>query len=1039
MSFRTATCVFLVFNLSIAAAADREEWDNPRVLQVNTEKPHATMMTYPDRASALAGDRAASPWFQSLNGNWNFHWSENPAGRPASFFEPDFDDSAWKAIPVPSNWQIHGYGTPIYTNVRYPHPNRPPAAPREYNPVGSYRATFTVPADWQGRRTLLHFGGVNSAFYLWVNGKQVGYSQGSRTPAEFDITEYLQPGENLLAAEVYRWCDGSYFEDQDFWRLAGIFRDVYLWSRDKASIRDFEVDVDLDDDYHDATLQVRVDLAGATSGHKVQLELLDAEGEEVLRGSMTPGEPSLTMPVSKPRKWNAESPYLYKLLLTLRDADGKVVELIPWSVGFREVEIRGNLFLVNGVPIKIKGVNRHEHHPDTAHTVSRESMLEDIRLFKRFNINAVRTSHYPNDPYFYKLCDRYGIYVMDEANIECHANRSLSGKVEWVETQMNRLRRMVERDKNHASVIIWSLGNEAGGGAGPEAMYTWLKAEHPDRPVHCEYSNGTADIESRMYPGVDWGGRGPKPTVMCEYTHAMGNSNGNLAEYWYDNIYRNPSHMGGYVWDWVDQGIRMPVPEEFQKNVGLGPVKKTFFAYGGWWENAKRIHNDDNFCMNGLVSADRVPHPGLFAIKHVYRNIHVTPVDLKAGRFRVRNWFDFTNLKDVAEGIWTLTENGASIATGDIPELDIPARGEGEFCITLPNVSAAPGKEYLLNMSFRVKEGYSPLMPAGHVIAREQFTIVKALPATVVREPQSPLKVQRDENTATISGQEFLVRFDLAKGLLTAFEHQGKALVDRGFVPEFWRALTDNDRPSHRKFVDDRFRLAGENLRVTGAEVKTLADGAVRVAVGAELPDISGACQMVYTVYGSGEIDVVCALTPGDAKKGPFRYGLELLLPKRLERVLYYGRGPRPTYQDRKFEPIGRYATTVDRMWVDYSEPQENGNRSDVHWVAMMDKQLGGLLFVGESTLNFGAKHYARPVIEKAKYSFQMERSESIHVNIDHVQAGVGGNNSWGATPLSRYQLKARPVRYGFRMIPIERIDDIERHVRQRMPRHPVE
>ncbi len=1027
---------YLAAAVSLLPAAGAEEWDDLAVLHVNTEKPHATMMTYPDAASARKGDRAASPWYMLLNGDWRFHWSKNPAARPQEFFKPGFDAAAWKTIPVPSNWQIHGYGTPIYTNIKYPHPKKPPKAPRKYNPVGSYRTTFTLPPAFTGRRTLIHFDGVNAAFYLWINGRKVGYSQGSRTPAEFDITAYVTDGENLLAAEVYRWCDGSYIEDQDFWRLAGIFRDVYLWSRPATCIRDFAVDVDLDGQYTNGTIDVGVEPTGAAEGHTVEMQLLDADGEDVLAKTADPGS-RITGTVENVRKWSAESPYLYQMLLTLKDQKGDTVEVIPWQVGFRKVEIRDAVFMINGVAVKLKGVNRHETEPDTAHRVTPAGMTKDLELMKRFNVNAVRTSHYPDDPRFYALCDRHGLYVMDESNIECHDARNLSGMKEWVEPHLDRTRRMAERDKNHACVVIWSLGNESGRGIAPKTMQQWLHENHPDRPVHCEYDNGAADMHSRMYAGPGWGGGGDRPGVLCEYAHAMGNSNGNLGEYW-DHIYAKPKHMGAFVWDWVDQGIRQPVPEEYNSRIGVGPVRETFFAYGGWWEKEKGWHHDDNFCMNGLVSSDRVPHSGLRAIKYVYRNIHVRAIDAAAGEFTVRNRFDHSNIKDLAAGRWVLQENGKTVSEGAIPALDVAAHAEKQFAIDLPAIEETPGTEYLLTMSFTAKEGYSPLVPAGHEISWEQFTVAAASPPAIEKASSPGLTVTDADDAVTIAGGDFSLSFDKEKGLLTSFKYKNADLVDRGFVPDFWRALTDNDRPSHKKFTDTKWRNAGSGWKVADAEVTQL-PGAARVIFTAALPAVSGSCRLVYTVCGGGQVAVDMAYVPGRRKiKGPLRFGLEMLLPKELEHVAYYGRGPAATYADRPFERVGIFETTVDGMWMDYSEPQENGNRSDVRWVALRDETGRGLLFVGDPVVSFGAKHYARDVIEKAKYSFRMKRSDSIHLNIDGGQTGVGGNNSWGATPLRKYWLKNEPMSCRFRMMPIDGETDIDARCRVRPPSHPI-
>ena len=1007
------------------------EWDNLKVIQLNTEKPHAEMMTFATKAAALTQDRTQSPWFKLLNGDWKFNWSENPANRPTNFFKPNFDDSKWKTIPVPSNWQVHGYGTPIYTNVKYPHPNNQPNAPHDYNPVGSYRTTFTVPTDWKGRTTHIKFDGVNSAFYLWVNGKKVGYSEGSRTPAEFNITKYLKAGENQLAVEVYRWCNGSYFEDQDFWRLAGIFRDVYLWSRDNVSIRDFEVDVDLDATYTHAKLDLSVELAGSTAGAKVNAQLLDADGKEVFNKAVT--QKGLSINVTNPRKWNAEDPYLYQLLLTLSKG-GETVEVVPWSVGFREIEIKAAVFLINGVAVKMKGVNRHEHEPDTAHTVSREAMLRDIKLFKQFNINAVRTCHYPNDPYFYRLCDIYGIYVMDECNLESHDKRAISGMAEWIPTQMNRIQRMVERDKNYTSIVIWSLGNEAGDGAGPKAMYEWLREEHPDRPVHCEYDydHDSADMVSRMYTGPGWNAGTAKPSVLCEYTHAMGNSNGNVKEYW-DYIYSNDHHMGGYVWDWADQGLRMPVPAEFKKNVGTGPVKETFYAYGGWWEDAKGWHHDDNFCMNGLVSADREIKPGLYVMKYAYRNIHVTAVDAAAGKFKVKNWFAFSNIKDLADGSWELLANGHVVASGQIPALDVAARQEAEFSIPLPKLEKTIGTEYLLSLSFTAKEGYSSLVKPGHEVSWGQFVVSAETPEKITgRMPRAKISDGKEIIAGT---QELTLKFNKATAMLTSMNYKGKEMIQRGFSPDFWRALTDNDRPSFRKFSDPKW----QDTQLTSIEstIQKIGPDAVRVVFNAKLSGTGGAAQLAYTIYGNNEVEVAMAYKPGSGK-GPQRFGLELLLSKDYENVTYYGRGPNPTYQDRKFERIGIFQTTVDDMWVDYSEPQENGNHENTRWVAMTDSDGKGLLFIGNPQINFGAKHYAQDVIQEAKYAFQMERSDSIHLNIDGAQNGVGGNDSWGATPLRSYIMGNKEMSYSFRMMPIESIKDADRKMMQRPQPYPI-
>src|SRR5215204_6650482 len=598
----TSIMLALTFSFTVLLATRQEpgpaaEWNDPAVLHVNTEQPHATMMGYPSADLARGGDRSRSPWFLSLNGIWKFKASPNPASRPVDFFRPGYDVTRWAGIRVPGNIEIQGFGTPVYVNIGYafPHDRQNPRPPREDNPVGSYRRSFDLPGAWAGRRVLLNFDGVDSAFYLWLNGQRVGYSEDSRTPAEFDVTKYVQPGPNTLAVEVYRHSDGSFLEDQDMFRLSGIFRDVYLWSRPAQYIRDLEIATDLDASYRDATLVVRADVRNSSkvaAAAQLTMALFDVSG--ALVGTRTAaakaaaggeGRTTLSLLVASPQKWTAETPSLYRIVLTLKDASGKILEVIPSHVGFRKVEISNGRILINGRPVLFKGVNRHEHSPDTGHYVSTALMIKDIELMKQHNVNAVRTSHYPNAPQFYELADRYGLYLIDEANVECHGfgtnpQNWLSNAPAWRPAYVDRAERMVERDKNHPSVVIWSVGNECGDGPNIAAEYQWLKKRDPSRPVHYEGAARTAgassDINSFMYPTpaatVSRAQARPDvPLLLCEYTHAMGNSNGGLKEYW-DIFYSETNAQGAFVWDWVDQGIKLPVPPEYRKNT----TKPTF-------------------------------------------------------------------------------------------------------------------------------------------------------------------------------------------------------------------------------------------------------------------------------------------------------------------------------------------------------------------------------------------------------------------------------------------------------------------------------
>ena len=1011
----------------LVAAVQAVEWSDLEVLEVNREAPHATMMTYPAAESALAYNRAASPWFRSLNGSWKFHWVRSPKDRPVDFYKPSFDVSDWKTIPVPSNWQMEGYGLRIYSNIPYPFPKNPPHAPTKWNPVGSYRRTFTVPNDWKGRRIHIVFDGVDSAFYLWVNGKKVGYSQGSRTPAEFDITPYLKPGENVLAAEVYRWCDGSYLEDQDFWRLSGIYRDVYLWSLAKPHIRDFTVVTDLDENYANAVLRVETEIENP-EGTSVELQLRDASGK-VLFTRVSDGK--FAVPVSNPRKWNPEDPYLYTALLTLRDSDGKSVEVIPQRVGFRKVEIKNGRFRLNGVPVLVKGVNRHEHSADTGHTVSRASMLRDIQLLKENNFNAVRTCHYPDTPLWYDLCDEYGIMLWDEANIESHGMHygpeSLAKQPEWKQAHLDRIERMVERDKNHPCIITWSMGNEAGDGVNFTACHEWIRQNDPTRPIHYERATGdkhNTDIADLMYIRPEKLAKyarsdATKPFIICEYMHSMGNSTGGAKDYW-DIFYEDNLAQGGFVWDWMDQGIRVPVPEKFAKNIGKGPVGKTFFAYGGWFEDPAGVRNDGNFCMNGLLGADQVPHPAVDAMKYLQRNVRVMPVDLATGKVEIENRFDFSRLCDRVSGEWKIEADGTPVAGGKLPPLEIGPHGKKVVSLGLPKIDPLPGKEYFLTVAFRALENYHPLVKKGHLLAWDQFRLpLERKPSRAAPSGKAPT-VEETPGTIRVSGKGFEVVFDRKRGEVSSYAANGRQLVVAPGHPELSRAENDNER-RQKPPVNPAWDTAGAQAQTESVEIEK--DGnTVRVVVRKLLPGVRAGFAAVYTILPSGEIQVDAAYdfsnTPKRARP-PLRVGMEWKISGSLENLAWFGRAGE-TYSDRDFEPVGRYSGTVDGQWTDYSRPQENGNKTGVRWAALTDNGGIGLLVVANgSPLGIGARHYGQQTMRESGYSFQMARDPDIFLDIDAAQSGVGGINSWGARPLDKYRLFADRYHYAYRLKPL--------------------
>jgi beta-galactosidase len=1047
--------LFILMSISLLAGADRPEWDNPAIVHIGTEKPHVTMMAFPSAELARTGGWAKSPWFHSLTGTWKFHGSLRPAERPLDFYRPGFDDSAWGTMPVPSNWQLHGFDIPIYTNIIYPWPqdaSKPPQVPYTFNPVGSYRLTFTVPPEWKGRPVYLHFDGVDSAFYAWVNGQKLGYSEDSRTPAEFNLTPHLKPGANVLAVEVYRFGDGAFLEDQDMWRMSGIFRDVYLWTTPKQHLRDFEVHTNLDDAYRDATVAIQAQLSNSADRPAkvtVTAALTDANGAPVGKPATTTVDVAasaesglqLSIPLTNPRKWSAEDPYLYKLLLTVRDGSGAVLEAIPQNVGVRKVEIKDGRFLINGRAILVKGVNRHEHSEVSGHYVPLESMLKDIRLMKQFNVNAVRTSHYPNTPEWYDLCDRYGIYVLDEANIECHhygndPRNRLTNDPEWQTAYLDRVQRMVERDKNHASVVIWSMGNESGDGPNAAAAYHWTKQRDPSRPFHYEgttsHGGSNADINSFMYPSPERvkqlaAQRPNMPLILCEYEHAMGNSSGGLKEYW-DIFYSGTNAQGAFVWDWVDQGIKLPVPGEYRSNT----AQSTFLAYGGWWEDKSGVRNDNDFNNNGLISADRKPHPGLYALKYVYRYLHVQAVDLGAGKIKVKNWYDFINPKDLAEGTWAVKAGGRTVATGKLPVLDIAPRAEAEYTLALPKIDAAPGVEYWLNISFTLKHA-TEWAPLGHEIAWDQFKLPIAAPAAEVKPATAALEVKETGDEATLSGPNFSLRLDKKNGVIEQYRYKGVTVLERGPVPDFWRAPTNNDRGAW-KSIQSRaardpsldimvWREAAPRWDVKDVTVEKVDASSARIVVRAELPAVHAPYSLTYIVYGSGEIVVSCEYDPGKDKVAMMpRFGTELIAAPGLENLTWYGRGPRETLVDRAFERIGVYSGTVDQQWVEYMRPQENGSKVDVRWVTLTNAQGIGLKATGEPTLSISARHFAKDDMQNAAYTFQMKRHPETYLNLDLEMMGAGGIDSWSpnAYPMAPYRIDGNAKHtYTYRISPV--------------------
>ena len=1049
--FTLATLGLLTVDRSSPAqATNLPAWENPQLTGINNEAPHATMVICPDAKTARQigpvqnSERIKSPFYRSLNGQWKYHYSANQLSRVADFWSPDFDDSHWGTIPVPANVEIEGHGIPIYVNIRYPWTwhgvgATPPIVPGNdpNNTVNSYRREFEVPKEWAGRRVLITFDGVNSFFQLWVNGQFVGMGKDSRTPVEFDLTKFLQPGKNLLAVENFRWSDGSYLEDQDFWRLSGIFRDVYLWSPAGLHIRDFQVKTTLDDHYENAKLALSVTVTNTTDGAgecQVEGRLIAPNGKDCGAVNLALNSPAhgeyqamLQTDVANPLKWTAETPNIYKLLLTLKNSTGKVLEVIPVNVGFRQVEIKNGDLLVNGQRILIKGVNRHEFDPDRGQAITVESMIRDLKVMKENNINAVRCCHYPNQPAWYDLCDRYGIYLIDEANIESHGmgygDKTLAKNPLFAAAHMNRTVRMVERDKNHPSVIIWSLGNEAGFGPNFEATSDWIHHRDPSRPVHYEQAghNPYTDIVCPMYPSPATLARyaatnQTRPFIMCEYEHAMGNSSGDMWSYW-SQIYTQPHLQGGFIWDWVDQGLRqkqgqLPLPR-FEK---IHPGDKTFWAYGGDF-GPQDVPSDDNFCCNGLVTPDREPHPGLREVKHVYQNVHCRAVDLAARKIEIKNWFDFLNLQEVAVATWKLTADGKEIQSGKLALPALPPHATAEVTLPLKAFQPAPGVEYFVELSFQLKHA-TALLPAGYEVAWDQFPLPEtAAPAVESAKNFSPLLWQTHPGGVQVTGDHFTLTIDQTNGL-TSWRANGLELIQTPLKPAFWRALTDNDRGRHAQDSQGSWRDAASEM-VPQSLVVTQKAEHVETTIETLLPKAGNAIwTTTYKVFGNGEILVSAGFKPGQTNLPPLpRLGLQLTLPEQFERITWLGLGPQETYSDRKDARFGRHTGTVEeQFYAGYVKPGETGNKADTRWVALTNKKGAGLLAIGAPLLSVNALHYGTADLNAGKHPFQLPHRNDITLNLDLVQQGVGGDNSWGAWPHKPFLIPCQNYQYEFRL-----------------------
>ena len=1001
-----------------------QEWKDPRINAVNRAPMHANYFAYESAEAAKKGIKENSANFMTLNGTWKFNWVKDADSRPTDFWKTGFNDKGWNDIPVPGVWELHGYGDPIYVNIGYAwrnqFENNPPYVPTENNHVGSYRKEITVPASWKGKDIIAHFGSVTSNMYLWVNGKYVGYSEDSKLEAEFNLTPYLKPGQkNLIAFQVFRWCDGTYLEDQDFFRYSGVGRDCYLYARDKKRIEDIRVTPDLDGEYKNGSLNIALTLKG--SG-KVNLTLKDASGKEVANTQAIKG--NAIIEVENPHKWTAETPYLYTLYASLEGSN----EVIPVKVGFRKVEMKNAQLLVNGQPVLIKGANRHELDPDGGYVISKERMIQDIQVMKQFNLNAVRTCHYPDNNYWYELCDQYGIYMVAEANIESHGmgygEKTLAKRDDYTLAHMERNQRNVQRSFNHPSVIIWSLGNEAGYGPNFEKAYDWIKAEDPSRLVQYEQAgrNGKTDIYCPMYLGYkgceDYSKneKYQKPLIQCEYAHAMGNSEGGFKEYW-DLVRKYPKYQGGFIWDFVDQSVRW-----------TGKNGKMIYAYGGDFNRFDA--SDFNFCDNGLISPDRVPNPHMYEVGYFYQDIWTNPADIKNGEISIFNEYFFRDLSAYYLE-WQVLKAGKVMRSGRVEDLNVGPQQTVKMKLPIGDICQC--SEWLLNVAYKLKNTEG-LLPAGHVIAKQQLVLnpYKAPSMELGNEAKSnwevvePTLKENDKHYLIVHGENFRIEFDKQNGYLSKYQVNGLDMMKEGsyLKPNFWRAPTDNDFGA---YLQRRYAVwKNPTIKLVSLQQR-IADQQAIIEAAYELPEVSAKLNLTYVINNEGTMKVTQKMTADKNAKvaNMFRFGMQMQMPRSFDKVEYYGRGPIENYIDRKANTnLGIYRQSVAEQFYSYIRPQETGTKSDLRWWKTINAAGRGIQVVAAEPFSASALHYTIESLDEGTHKQQghspeVEEADLTNLCLDLIQAGLGCEDSWGRIARPEYQVPYGDYEFTFILKPM--------------------
>lgn len=1020
--------------------ADNEPWQDPQVNEMKREPMHAHFIPFKSESEALA-QRALPAEIRyevnpsaerriSLDGTWHFLYSRNEEACPKDFHQPGYSTRRWSKIEVPGSWELQGFDAPIYTDTRYPFPADPPHVPADYNPIGAYVRQFTVPASWQDMEVFLDFEGVESAYYVWVNGKLAGYAEDSRLPSHFNITPLLKKGSNRLAVKVYRYSDGSYLEGQDYWKYSGIERSVFLYARPQSRVEDFHLEASLVNGYRDGVLKLDVRMHRPQQGEQVTVKVLDAAGAtlyEEARQTASEADTLLHLEQVFPQvlPWNAETPHTYTLLVSHTDAQGHPKEAFTHPFGFRTVEMKNGQQLINGQAVLFKGVNRHEHDPHKGRTITVASMLKDIRMMKQFNLNSVRNCHYPNNYAWYELCTEYGLYLVDEANIESHGmedhkDRTLANYPDWELPFMQRMARMMARDRNFTAIVTWSMGNESGYGKHFETLYDYAHHTDPTRPVQYEGGgyNAKSDIYCPMY-ARPWAllrhvnQRDARPMILCEYAHAMGNSVGNLRGYW-DLIYKYDQLQGGFIWDWVDQ--------TFAKKDEAG---RDIWAYGGDMGFAGVV-NDSNFCANGLVAADRTPHPHLYEVKKVLQYIHFEPEAFTPNVIRVTNRHDFINLDGYLLH-WAMEREGIAVQQGEADFPTLAPRASATLALPLKQLPD-DGAEYFLTLRATTRHD-APLVPQGHEVATAQWQLRAATPQQTGANASADGKggkvtVSRTDEELSLQGTGFRLAFSTRSGELTHLSYgNGGNLIKEGLRPNFWRPLTDNDIPNGHLERCATWRTAGDDARLQALDVQPAAgEETATVTARYRLEEQDVDLTLTYRVCASGSIHVQMHFLPGAKQLGELpRLGMRMVLPGAYDRMTWLGRGPHESYADRKESAlIGRYEAEVWQQYHPYPRAQETGNHCDVRWLELRDASGNGLRVTGDEPLSVSAWNFPQQELEyrpsqvERRHGGSIARQDLVWLNIDHLQMGVGGDNTWGAQVHPEYTITPQEWSYGF-------------------------